>query len=88
MAKLAEELPESALHRTRSNIEAVAGDGSGMPARVMLNDLDEVYERARVVRNVVVEDPDVPTLAEVREMLDAPVEDLEDEPADVESARE
>ncbi len=88
MVRLAGDLPTSALDRTRSSVEAVAAEGSGLPTRVMLNDLDEVYERARVVRNIVVQDPDVPTLAEVREMLDAPVEDLDAEPVDVESARE
>ena len=88
MAKLADDLPQSTLERTRNSIEAVAGESSGLPARVLLNDLDEVYERARVVRNIVVDDPDVPTLAEVRELLDTPIEDLEDEPVELESSRE
>ena len=88
MAKLGEDLPETAMERLRSNVEAVATDGSGVPARVMLNDLDEVYERARVVRNIVVEDPDVPTLAEVRELLDTPIDDVEADAADGELPRE
>ena len=88
MAKLGEELPQSAIERTRSNIAAFAGEGSGLPSRVLLNDLDEVYERARVGRNIVVDDPDVPTLAEVRELLDAPVEDIEEEAAAAETPNE
>jgi hypothetical protein len=33
-----------------------------------------VFSRARIVRNTVEPDPEMPTLAEVRELLDAPDE--------------
>jgi hypothetical protein len=42
-----------------------------------LADSVEVFERARVVRNTYEPDPEQPTLAEVREILDAPLEDEE-----------
>ena len=70
-----------ALEKARHNARAIASIGAGIPVRALRSDVDEVYERARVVVNTVEPDPDVPTLAEVRELLDAPVEDLE-EPAD------
>ncbi len=54
--------------------KAVAGDVSGVPVRVLLGDADEVYGRARVVRNTVELDPNAPTLAEIREILDSPLE--------------
>ena len=50
----------------------VASDALGVPVRVLLGDSFEIYSRARVVRNTVEPDPEMPTLAEVREMLDAP----------------
>ena len=53
---------------------AIAGDVRGVPVRVLLGDADEVYGRARVVRNTVELDPDAPTLAEIREILDSPLE--------------
>ena len=52
----------------------VAGDARGVPIRVLLGDADEIYGRARLVRNTVEIDPDAPTLAEIRELLDAPIE--------------
>ena len=53
---------------------AVAGDARGVPVRVLLGDADEVYGRARAIRNTVEVDPDAPTLAEIREILDTPLE--------------
>jgi len=53
---------------------AIASEALGVPVRVLLADTLEIYSRARVVRNTVEPDPEVPTLAEVRELLDAPVE--------------
>ena len=58
---------------------AVASEALGVPVRVALDDVDEVYERATLVRNTVEPDPDAPTLAEVRAILDAPPEELETE---------
>lgn len=60
---------------------AVAGDARGVPVKVLLGDADEVYGRARVVRNTVVIDPDAPTLAEIRELLDTPIEPEDPEDA-------
>ena len=54
---------------------AVVENARGVPVRVLKNDADEVLERARLVRNTVERDPDAPTLAEVRAILDAPAED-------------
>jgi L,D-transpeptidase ErfK/SrfK len=53
----------------------VASDAQGVPVRVLLADSVEVIERARVVRNTYEPDLDQPTLAEVREILDAPPEE-------------
>ena len=69
----------------RAQIATIAADGRGVPLRLLRNDIDEVYERARVVRNTVEPDPDMPTLAEVREILDSPLEELDGEGADPEN---
>ncbi len=61
--------------------KAIAGDARGIPVRVLLGDADEVYGRARVVRNTVEIDPDAPTLAEIREILDTPIEPEESDEA-------
>ncbi len=61
--------------------KAIAGDARGVPVRVLLGDADEVYGRARVVRNTVEIDPDAPTLAEIREILDTPIEPEESDEA-------
>ncbi len=53
---------------------AVVANASGVPVRVLVGDNDEVLERARIVRNTVERDPDAPTLAEVRAILDAPAD--------------
>jgi L,D-transpeptidase ErfK/SrfK len=59
--------------------KAVAIDARGVPVRVLLGDADEIYARARTVRNTVEIDPDAPTLAEIREILEAPIEPVEPE---------
>jgi hypothetical protein len=38
---------------------------------------DELFARARIVNNTVEPDPDLPTLDEVRAILDAPLEEDE-----------
>ena len=58
----------------RDYAKAVAGDARGVPVRVLLGDADEVYERTRVVRNTVEFDPNAPTLAEIRAILDSPMD--------------
>jgi L,D-transpeptidase ErfK/SrfK len=55
------------LERSMRNI---AGIASGLPVRVVGDDMSKVMARARHVRNVVAVDPDAPTLLEVREMMD------------------
>lgn len=83
-------LGDAALEVARLNAATIASVASGLPVRVLLNDLDEVYERARVVRNIVEPDPDVPTLAEVRELLDTPLDDPEaaEEPVEEDASSE
>jgi L,D-transpeptidase ErfK/SrfK len=75
IARLGEDLSAAELEAARLNAEAIASVGAGIPVRVLRNDMHEIFERARVVRNIVEDDPDVPTLAEVREMLDQPIGD-------------
>jgi L,D-transpeptidase ErfK/SrfK len=53
-----------------SGIRTLAGLSNGVPIRVGDADTDRVLDHARRVRNVVVVDPNEPTLSEVREMLD------------------
>jgi L,D-transpeptidase ErfK/SrfK len=68
-------------HAEMGYARAIASDARGVPVRVLLGDADEVYGRARPVRNTVEIDPDAPTLAEIREIIDAPVEPADsDEP--------
>ncbi len=64
-------------HLEQGYARAIASDARGIPVRVLLGDADEVYGRARTVRNTVELDPEAPTLAEIREILDAPVEPVE-----------
>jgi len=53
----------------------IAAEASGVPIRVMLSDSLEVFERARLVQNTVQADPDAPTMAEVRAILDEVADD-------------
>lgn len=55
----------------RDHARAIASEALGLPVRISAADSMELYTRARVVRNTVKTDPDAPTLAEVRELLDA-----------------
>ena len=55
---------------------SIAADAKGVPIRLAMNDLDEILERARVVQNTVEPDPDMLTLAEAREILDAPEDEV------------
>ena len=61
---------EAAMEQAR----VIAADARGVPIRVLRGGVDEVYARARLVRNTVEIDPDTPTLAEVRAILDAPMD--------------
>jgi L,D-transpeptidase ErfK/SrfK len=53
---------------------AVAANARGVPVRVLMADADEVMHRARVIRNTVEPDPNMPTIDEVRALLDEPLE--------------
>ncbi|NQV86102.1 MAG: L,D-transpeptidase family protein, partial [Woeseiaceae bacterium] len=53
----------------RQHIAALADTPSGVPVNVAEYDANEVMARAQVVHNVVVPDPNEPTLDEVREMM-------------------
>ena len=64
--------------RVLAQAATVAADARGVPIRLARNDVDEVFERARVILNTVEPDPDMLTLAEARVLLDAPEEELED----------
>lgn len=59
----------------REQAQAIAADARGVPVRVLRGDVDDIYDRARLVRNTVEIDPDAPTLAEVRAILDAPADE-------------
>ena len=54
----------------RDHVRSIASAANGVPARIAPHDADEVLARARLVENIVVENPDAPTLSEVREMID------------------
>ncbi len=53
----------------RDHILALAENANGVPISIVEYDAAEVMMRARVVHNVVVADPNEPTLSEVREMM-------------------
>lgn len=71
-------LDEATVVALRGHVESIAAQGAGVAIRAQHNDVHEVLERARLVRNTVEPDPDVPTLAEVREILDTPLEELDE----------
>jgi L,D-transpeptidase ErfK/SrfK len=54
----------------RMHVHAVAADPHGIPVVVVQYDAGEFMARARVVHNTVEDDPNAPTLSEVREMLE------------------
>jgi len=62
---------EQATERLRTAAELA----NGVPVRLSAPHADEVLARARRVRNTVEVDPDAPTLSEVREMIEAAVEE-------------
>jgi L,D-transpeptidase ErfK/SrfK len=62
----------------RAQMHSISSKGLGVPVLLLKRDSDEIYERARVVRNTVEPDPDAPTLSEVREMLDTPLDATEE----------
>jgi L,D-transpeptidase ErfK/SrfK len=56
--------------------KAIASAALGVPVRVLAGDTQEVFARSRIVKNTVTIDPDAPTLAEVRELLDEVQDEL------------
>jgi len=58
----------------RDAAKAIAAGEKGVPLRVVSTDPMELFDRARVVMNTVEQDPNAPTLAEVRALLDEPDE--------------
>ena len=54
----------------RNHISELTIEPRGVPVGVMHYDSQEFMARARVVHNIVEVDPDAPTLAEVREMME------------------
>jgi len=55
----------------------IASSASGVPIRVLMADSGEVFARSRTVRNTVAPDPNMPTIDEVRALLDEPLESEE-----------
>ena len=62
---------------------ALAEAGSGVPVRFAARYPDDVFGRARLVRNTVEVNEEAPTLAEVREMIDEAVREADEEEAEV-----
>ena len=56
--------------RDADHIRSIASQVNGVAMLVTYYDADEVFARAKLVRNTVQPDPDAPTLTEVREMID------------------
>ena len=52
------------------HVRTVAASPSGIPVAIAYYDAREFMSRARVVENTVEEDPNAPTLSEVREMME------------------
>ncbi|NNL63433.1 MAG: L,D-transpeptidase family protein [Woeseiaceae bacterium] len=61
------------------HLRSVASAGRGVPVRLERFDEAEVFTRVRRVHNIVEENPDAPTLDEVREMIEEAVAEAERE---------
>ena len=59
----------------QEHVRAIAAEALGVPVRFGQAETSEVFARARVIRNTVVPDPDMPTLEEVRALIDEPIEE-------------
>ena len=53
----------------RDHVVTLAAKPHGIPTRIVAYDAAEIMVRTRVVHNIVVPDPNEPTLSEVREMM-------------------
>ena len=79
-ALLAElDVPDDERATLESRVASTASDALGVPVLLSNGALDDVMARARLVENTVEADPDGPTLAEVRAILDAPLDELDGE---------
>jgi L,D-transpeptidase ErfK/SrfK len=65
-----------------SNIRDISGLANGLPARIARGGADDAMQHARRVQNVVTEDPNEPSLTEVREMMNEVAEEAEPADAD------
>jgi L,D-transpeptidase ErfK/SrfK len=65
-----------------ARIQEMAEGASGTPVKIAAVRPDDPLERARVVRNTVEVDPEAPTLAEVREMIDEASREADEDPED------
>lgn len=63
----------------KDHVGSLAAAPHGMPVSIVMYDAEEVMTRVRVVQNTVELDPNAPTLTEVREMMDAVEEEVEEE---------
>lgn len=73
-------VPESGLsQRDMERAHEIAMSAGGIPLRIASTADDDVLTQVRVVRNTVEIDPDAPTLAEVRELIDEAVREADEE---------
>jgi L,D-transpeptidase ErfK/SrfK len=77
LATLLQASDESISASQQEHVQAIASTADGVPVRIAAFDSSEVLARARLVHNTIEEDPDAPTLEEVREMIDAAVAEAE-----------
>jgi L,D-transpeptidase ErfK/SrfK len=77
LATLLQASDESITASQQAHVRAIASTADGVPVRIAAFDSSEVLARARLVHNTIEEDPDAPTLEEVREMIDAAVAEAE-----------
>jgi len=56
-------------------VRSIVGDGLGIPIKLEAGASTKLMANARVIRNTVVPDPNMPSLEEVRALLDEPLED-------------
>lgn len=56
-------------------VRSIAAAGRGIAMRIEQGGASEITARARVIRNTVEPDPNMPTLAEIRALLDEPIDE-------------
>jgi len=79
LATLMQSASETISASQLEHMRTIASTADGVPVRIAAADVSEVLARARLVENTVEQDPDAPTLEEVREMIDAAVAEVEPE---------